>query len=139
MAQRIKEVMTPDPVTVEANAPIAEAAKAMRESDIGTVIVLDRGKVSGLVTDRDIVVRGIAEGADPRSTPVRKVCSSNPLTLSPSDDVDKAVKVMREKSVRRLPVVEGSRPVGIVSIGDLAMDKDPKSALADISAAPPNK
>ena len=139
MAQRIKEVMTPDPVTVEANAPIAEAAKAMRESDIGTVIVLDGGKVSGLVTDRDIVVRGIAEGADPRSTPVRKVCSSNPLTLSPSDDVDKAVKVMREKSVRRLPVVEGSRPVGIVSIGDLAMDKDPKSALADISAAPPNK
>jgi len=139
MVQRIKEVMTPDPVTVEANAPIAEAAKAMREGDIGTVIVLDGGKVSGLVTDRDIVVRGIAEGADPRSTPVRKVCSSNPLTLSPSDDVDKAVKVMREKSVRRLPVVEGSRPVGIVSIGDLAIDKDPKSALADISAAPPNK
>lgn len=138
MAQRIKEVMTRDPVTVEANAPIAEAAKAMRESDIGTVIVLDGGRVSGLVTDRDIVVRGIAEGADPRSTPVRKVCSSNPLTLSPNDDVDKAVQVMREKSVRRLPVVEDSRPVGIVSIGDLAMDKDPKSALADISAAPPN-
>jgi CBS domain-containing protein len=139
MTQRIKDVMTPNPVTVDASTPIVEAAKAMRQNDIGAVVVMDGGKVSGVVTDRDIVVRAIADGADPRSTQLRQACSSELVTLSPDDDVDKAVKMMRSKSIRRVPVVSDGTAVGMVSIGDLAIEKDPDSALAAISAAPANR
>ncbi len=134
----IEEVMTPDPVTVQASTPITEVAMAMRDEDIGDVIVLDDGKICGIVTDRDVVVRALAEGRDPSSTKVADICSRDLTTVAPGDPIDKAVKLMRERSIRRIPVVQGDRPVGIVSIGDLAQDRDPESALADISAAPPN-
>jgi CBS domain-containing protein len=110
----------------------------MRDEDIGDVIVMDDGKVCGIVTDRDVVVRALAEDRDPKSTKVAEICSRDLTTIAPGDPIDKAVKLMRERSIRRLPVVQGDRPVGIVSIGDLAQDRDPESALADISAAPPN-
>jgi CBS domain-containing protein len=137
MAQRIEDVMTPNPVTLESSSPLGDAAKAMRENDIGQVIVMEDGRVCGVITDRDIVVRGLAEGAD-MSTPISRVCSADLVTVSPDDDVDEAVRMMRERAIRRLPVVRDGKPIGVVSLGDLAKEKDPKSALADISSAPAN-
>jgi len=138
MAQRIREVMTSDPVTIGASATIQEAAQAMRQADIGDVIVMQDSKVCGILTDRDIVVRALADGKDPKSTRVQEICTRELATLSPSDSVDDAVEVMRQQAVRRVPVVEGKKPVGVVSLGDLAVERDRRSALADISAAPAN-
>jgi CBS domain-containing protein len=91
------------------------------------------------VTDRDVVIRAVAQGRDPKSTPVREICSSDLVTLSPDDSVGEAVKLMRERNVRRLAVLEGNKPVGIVAIGDLAVERDPNSDLGNISSAPPNR
>jgi CBS domain-containing protein len=111
----------------------------MREGDVGDVIVTQGGQVTGIVTDRDIVVRAIAEGRAPDSTPVSEVATSDVRALEPTQSVDEAVQAMREHDIRRLPVVDGGRPVGIVSLGDLAVERDPDSALADISAASPDQ
>ena len=137
---RIEEVMTPDPVTIPIGSSIAEAARLMREGDIGAMIVVDEDdQVEGILTDRDIAVRAVADDRDPTQTRVGEVASTDLETLSPSSSVKDAVKLMRERSVRRLPVVDGGRPVGMVSIGDLAEELDPRSALADISRAPANR
>jgi CBS domain-containing protein len=138
MAQTISQVMTTDPWTVQEDAPIQEAARIMRDADIGDVIVLrGDGSVCGIVTDRDLVVRALAEGADPKAT-VAEVCRHSVVSISSGDPVDQASPLMREYNIRRLPVIDDSRLVGIVTLGDLAIDRDPKSALADISKAPPN-
>jgi CBS domain-containing protein len=134
----VQDMMTPDPITLPETASLVDAAQKMREAGIGDVVVLDDGAVCGIVTDRDIVVRGIAEGRDPRSTTLAEVCSRELTTLSPDDQVGTAARLMREHAVRRLPVVKRGRPVGILTIGDLAVQQDPESALADVSAAPPN-
>ena len=139
MAETIRDVMTTNPVTVEASASVTDASKLMQQHDIGNVIVVENGQVQGIVTDRDVVVRGIAAGRDPSGTSVREVCSSDPTTLAPDQSVDEAIRLMRELDVRRLPVVENGRAAGIVSLGDLAVDRDPDSVLADISAADPNR
>ena len=138
MADQVDTVMTRDPRTVSADAPLGDVARTMRDADIGDVIVLEGDQVTGIVTDRDLVVRGIAEGKDPGSTPVSEVCTSDPTTLSPQQSVDEAVQAMRYRDVRRLPVVENGRPVGIVTIGDLAVERDTDSVLAEISAESPN-
>lgn len=137
--QSIREVMSSDPVVVEAEASVREAAVKMRDGDIGAVIVTKKGTVGGIVTDRDVAVRAVAEGRDPDTATVSEICSGEVVTLSPDDPVDQAVRLMRERAIRRVPVVEGKRPVGMVSIGDLAMERDQDSALADISAAPGNR
>jgi CBS domain-containing protein len=137
MGKSIRDVMTADPRCVKSDTPIAEAAKAMKDADAGAVIVQDNGSPSGIVTDRDIAIRAVAEGRDPTSTPVSEVATTDIATLSADDSVEDAVQVMRERNVRRLPVVDGDKTVGIVSLGDLAQEKDKDSALADISAAPP--
>ena len=138
MAQKVRDVMTQNPVTMPRTAAVTEAAKRMRDEDIGDVIVMNDGDMCGLVTDRDIVVRAVAEGADPQFTKLGEICSGDVVTVGPDDSIEAAVRVMRERAVRRVPVVEGNRPVGIVSIGDLAIERDEGSALADISAAESN-
>jgi CBS domain-containing protein len=138
--QSIREVMTAAPETVATSSTLAEAARKMREIDAGAMVVVDeKGKVSGIVTDRDIAVRAVAEGKDPTQTKVQEVATTDLAILSPTDTVVEAVKLMREKAVRRLPVVEDGKAVGIVSIGDLAVERDRPSLLADISAAEPSK
>ncbi len=137
--REIREIMTPNPISLPATASTLEAARAMRDADIGDVVVLDGQQICGILTDRDVVVRAIAEGRDPAVTPLREICSRNLTALSPQDSLEDAVRLMREKAIRRLPVVENHRAVGIVSIGDLALEKDLQSALGDISAAPPNR
>jgi CBS domain-containing protein len=138
MVKTIREVMTPDPVCLTENATVAEAARQMRDSDIGDVLVADGRALRGVITDRDIVIRGIATGRDPNTTTVSEIVSADPICLAPDDDVSKAVDLMRRHALRRLPVCEDERIVGIVSIGDLAIEQDSRSALADISAAPAN-
>jgi CBS domain-containing protein len=140
MAQAIKDVMTPDPVCVGPHDSAAEAARSMRDVDSGAILVAEDGHLKGLLTDRDIVVRAIAEGRDPAQVHVHEICSSDVQALRPDDDVDRAIQLMRDRHVRRIPVVdEGDHPVGIVSIGDLALVRDQTSALADISGAPANQ
>ena len=138
MAQTIADVMTPNPVTLSADASVVEAALVMRDNDIGDVIVCDDQTVCGIVTDRDLVVRALAERVDPEQVALRDICTKQVTTVQPDTSVDEAVKLMRENALRRLPVVDGLRPVGVVSLGDLATTQDPKSALADISSAAPN-
>jgi CBS domain-containing protein len=139
MAERIQDVMTTNPETLPESTTVREAAEAMRANDIGDVVVVDdNGKLSGILTDRDIVVRVVAEGRDPRTTRIGDIASRDLTAVSPDDPVDRAVQLMRDKAIRRLPAVDKGKPVGIVSIGDLALDRDPGSALAEISAAPPN-
>jgi CBS domain-containing protein len=138
MADTIREVMTENPTSVEAGATLKEAAELMAREDIGNVLVVENGEVQGIVTDRDIVVRGIAKGENPEDTSVREVASTDVEVLSPDDSIEDAIKKMEEKDIRRLPVVEDGKPVGIVSLGDLAKAKDEDSALADISSAQPN-
>jgi CBS domain-containing protein len=138
MAQTIRDVMTRDPISYPESTTVADAAKAMRDRDTGDVLVESNGAVCGIVTDRDIVVRVVAEGKDPSACTLGEMCSHTITTVAPDDPVDKAVQIMREKAVRRLPVCEGDHAIGIVSLGDLAVERDPQSALADISAAPPN-
>ena len=138
MKQNIGEVMTPNPKALAQSATIMEAACAMRENDIGDVVVLDNGRLCGILTDRDIVVRALAAGCDPNRTSVGEICSRALVTLAPEDSTGQAVRVMREHAIRRLPIEDRGRVVGIVSLGDVAVDADRRSALADISAAPPN-
>ena len=131
--------MTRDPRTVDASDTVVDAARVMRDSDIGDVVVIEDGNVTGIVTDRDIVVRGVAEGRDPDSTAVSEVCTTGVETIEPSASVDDALGLMREKDIRRLPVTKNGRPVGIISLGDLAVEREPDSTLADISAASPDQ
>jgi CBS domain-containing protein len=139
MAKRVKDIMTTNPIAMPHSAPVAVAARAMRDAAIGDVIVLNGDRVFGIVTDRDIVVRGLAEGRDPARAKLGEICSRTLSTIAPAEDVDRAVQLMRDNAIRRLPVVENGRPVGIVSIGDLAVARARQSALATISGAPPNR
>lgn len=139
MPERVSELMTTDPVAMTNEATVQDAAVAMRDRDIGDVVVTKTdGSVCGIVTDRDIVVRAVAEGADPAAMTLEDVCSHELISVAPDDPVAAAVKAMEDHAVRRLPVMDNGTLVGIVSIGDLAVERDPSSALADISAAPPN-
>lgn len=139
MAQTVREVMTRDVVTLPRDASIVEAAKLMRDNGIGDVVVTDGDRAEGIVTDRDIVIRAVADGKEPGSVRLDQVVSEDLTAVAPDDSVDRAVQIMRERAIRRLPVVEAGKPVGIVSLGDLAVEHDPGSALADISEEPPDR
>jgi CBS domain-containing protein len=138
MAQSIREIMTADPRTVETGATVAEAAREMRDGDVGSVVVIENGAVAGIVTDRDIAVRVVAEGLDPDATRVSEVATMRPVTLTVDQSVDDAIRLVREQNVRRIIVLQDGRPAGIVSLGDLAIERDTDSALADIASEPAN-
>jgi len=140
MAKQVRELMSKDPIKLDANSPITEAAKQMRSANVGAVVVEEKGKIAGIVTDRDIAIRAVADGRDPKSTRLADICSKDLTTISPDDNVDRAIEVMREKAIRRVPVVDGqNQVVGILSLGDLALDRDSRSVLGQISGAPPNQ
>lgn len=138
MAKSVRDVMTPNPILLPASTPVLEAARQMRENDIGDVVVEKAGKLCGIVTDRDIVIRAVAEGKNVETTDLESICSKEVTSVSPDQSEEEAVRLMRQKSIRRLPVIENGKVVGIVSLGDLAIDKDPQSVLGKISAAPAN-
>ena len=138
MAQSIREVMTSDPRTVDVSATVADAAREMRDGNVGAIVVTREGTTHGIVTDRDIALRAVAEGRDPSSTSVEEICTPSVQTLTPDQTVEEAIRLMQEQDIRRLPIVQDGRPAGIVSLGDLAVERDPDSVLADISSAAPN-
>jgi CBS domain-containing protein len=139
MAHTVRDIMTTQPVMVEPTTTVAEIARQMDREDIGEVLVADQGRLCGLVTDRDIVVRAIAEGRDPASTRVDEICTHEVFSVSPDDSVDEAIRIMGDRAIRRIAVIEDGDPVGVISIGDIAVVRDPESALGEISAAPPDE
>ncbi|TVP83988.1 MAG: CBS domain-containing protein [Thioalkalivibrio sp.] len=134
----VREVMTLNPIILNHAASTQEAAQHMRDAGVGDVLVHQDGRLLGIITDRDIVVRVVADGKSPELTTLGDCCSEELHTLEPDMDAEEAVATMREFAIRRIPVVEQGQVVGIVSIGDLAIERDEHSALADISAEAPN-
>jgi ATP-dependent Lon protease len=137
--QKIQDVMTRQVHSVSEAASVREIARMMRDEKIGDVLVTDaQGKLCGIITDRDVVVRAVAETDDLESLRAKDICTDQIVTLDASSGVDDAVKLMTEKAIRRIPVVENDMPIGIVTIGDLAAQREPASALGQISQAAPN-
>jgi CBS domain-containing protein len=138
MGQAIKEIMTTDLVTRPGSTSLQDGARLMRDRDIGDILVMEGERLQGIVTDRDIVVRCVADRGDISSATLADACSPELVTVSPDTEIREAARIMADRAVRRLPVVEDGRPVGIVSLGDLAVEQDPESALGGISAASPD-
>ena len=123
---KVKDLMTPSPTVCRPEDTASQAATLMKQEDCGAIPVVEGGKLVGIVTDRDIVVRAVAAGKDPRSTPVSLVMSADPVTLSPDADADEAQRLMAESQVRRLPVVENGHLVGILVTAQLARRESPR-------------
>jgi CBS domain-containing protein len=119
MAKSVREMMTSNPTSIDASKPVADAARIMRDEDVGSLPVSEQGRLIGVITDRDIVIRVIAEGRDDAAS-VADVVSRNPVTVSPDADLDEALELMARHQIRRLPVVEEDRLVGIVAQADVA-------------------
>ena len=134
---KVSDVMTAAPVGVYYSQTIGETARIMRDTQVGAVLVVNEGQLAGVVTDRDLVVRGLAEGQGPDS-PVGPLCSGDLVGVAANAEVYQAEQLMREHAVRRLPVIDEGQVVGIVSMGDLAITGDTDSPLADVSRAQPN-
>jgi CBS domain-containing protein len=117
---KVRELMTKQPTTVEPDATVGEVATLMKQEDCGSIPVVQGGRLVGIVTDRDIVVRGVAAGVDPKTQRVSKVMSSDPVTVGPDEDVMDAEKKMADRQIRRLPVVEGGKLVGIIVTAQIA-------------------
>jgi len=138
MDKKIRDIMTPDPVGVYYDQTLAETARVMRDAGVGAVLVVNGDSLSGVATDRDLVVRGLAEGAGPDS-PVGPVCSAKLIGVDADADVTEAQRLMSENAVRRLPVIADGQIVGIVSMGDLAaFGTEEQSPLSEVTKADPN-
>ncbi|MGH3051689.1 MAG: CBS domain-containing protein, partial [Gaiellaceae bacterium] len=109
-----RDVMTSNPTACEPRASVVDAAKVMAQEDVGSIPIVEGDRLIGVVTDRDIVIRVVAEGREPQSVTVGDVASRDLVTVSPDEDLDRALELMAENQVRRLPVVEGDKLVGIV-------------------------
>ena len=120
----VSELMTNQPVTVRPEDTIAQAATCMREEDCGSIPVVRDGKLVGIVTDRDITVRAVAAGKDPKRTPVSEIMSADPVTVTPDTDAEEASRLMAEFQVRRLPVVDDGKLVGLVVTAQIARRED---------------
>jgi CBS domain-containing protein len=138
--QKVREVMTDRPRCVSPETPISDAARLMRSEDVGLLPILEGEKVTGVVTDRDIVIQAVAEEKDPRGMPVREVASRELVTIGPDEDLSEALRLMASYQVRRLPVVdEDSRLVGVLSQADVAREakeKDVGQMVEEISQTP---
>ncbi len=134
---KIKDIMTDDLAVISPDATVIEAAQLMQKHDVGVVPVCEGTNIVGLVTDRDIVVRNIAHGKDPNHTPVRDVMTTQVKAISPETSLSQAAGIMATQQVRRLPVIEEDRLIGMVSLGDLATkakyDVEVSTTLGEIS------
>jgi len=117
---KVSDLMTSDPATVGPDDPCSRAAALMKEEDCGAIPVVRDGKLVGIVTDRDITIRAVAEGRDPKTLAVSNIMSADPITIAPDTDADEATRMMAEFQVRRLPVVENGRLLGIIVTAQLA-------------------
>ena len=124
--------MTDPAIVVSSNNSVYDTAQVMREHNIGSVpVVNDNQQVVGIITDRDIVIRDVARGLDPKDTPVSLVMSGNVKCISSDTEIDEAASIMSRDKVRRIPVVEGNKVIGLVALGDLALCMDYKIECAD--------
>lgn len=134
---KVKEIMSKQIASVQSEEPVERAAQLMKQYDCGSIPVCCHGKVAGIVTDRDIAVRCIAEGKDTRQEKIKDIMTSSPATGSPEMDVHDAARIMSEKQIRRLPIVDDSGLVGIVALGDISVEPNLRDsagcALKDIS------
>jgi CBS domain-containing protein len=129
MGQHVRDVMTPGVQTVRLTDTAADAARMMRDSDVGSLPVLSAGNEPvGIVTDRDIAIRVVAEGRDPNTVRVSEIYSENPVTVEPDQPLDEALRLMAQHKVRRLPVVEDGRLVGVLAQADVALAEKAKKA-----------
>jgi CBS domain-containing protein len=123
MAKSVRELMSSNPRTIESDQPVVEAAKVMKDEDVGLVPVVEGDRLVGTVTDRDISIRVVAEGKDPSSVKVQEIASTDLVTIDPQQDLDEALRLMAQHQVRRLPVVEeDGRLVGVVAQADVARE-----------------
>jgi CBS domain-containing protein len=128
MAKKIREVMTTNPRTVEPTTPIVDAARMMRDEDVGPIPIVENNQCAGILTDRDIVLRVVAEGRDPATTTVGDVASRDLITIDPEQTLDEAARLMAQHQVRRLPVCEeDGNLVGIIAQADLALTAPEKT------------
>jgi CBS domain-containing protein len=137
MDAKVRDLMTPGPIGVDYHQTIGEAARVMREWGVGALLVVRDQSLHGLVTDRDLVVRAVAEDRGP-DTAVGVLSSGDLVGVAADAGAAEAVRLMREHAVRRLPVIDDGQVAGMVSLGDLALQDDPDSALAKVSMASPN-
>jgi CBS domain-containing protein len=127
MGKKISEAMTSNPCAIDADKSVAYAAQMMRDENVGFAPIVERDRITGTLTDRDIAVKVVAEGKDPQTTTVRTIASKDLVTVDPDEDLDQALKLMAQHQVRRLPVVEGGgRLVGVVAQADVAREAKPK-------------
>ncbi|TMD97417.1 MAG: CBS domain-containing protein [Chloroflexi bacterium] len=138
MAQTVRDVMTKDPVSMSSDASVMDAAKAMSDMRIGAVVVMEKDKPCGIVTDRDITVRAVATGSDPAKTKLADICSHDIAAVRPDQTVDDAVQMMKSHDVKRVLVMDDSKIEGIVSLGDLSRLGKDQDVQEDISRAEPN-
>jgi CBS domain-containing protein len=136
--RKVRDIMSAAPVCMAPGESVSAAARAMKQQGIGTVLVLTDGRLSGLVTDRDITVQVLAENRDPRTTRIGDICGGELVVLGPDDDLAEASRLVRDRAVRRIPVLRDGTPVGVVSIGDLALESDATSVRSGMYSAPPN-
>lgn len=139
MGRNVREVMTTRPRSVRADTPLREVAELMETEDVGVIPVVDGDRLLGMITDRDIVVRAVAKGKDPESTRASEVASDELVTVEPEEDLSDALDLMARYQVRRLPVVEDDRLVGVVSQADVALvakEKVTGELVEDISRPP---
>jgi signal-transduction protein with cAMP-binding, CBS, and nucleotidyltransferase domain len=137
MGNSVKEVMSTNLIALDTSRTALDAAIAMATNNVGDVVVTDSHGICGIVTDRDLVIRVLAADKSTETT-LGEICSKDLETLRSTDTVDDAITIMREHAVRRLPVVENNQPIGIVTLGDLALERDPQSVLGAVSGAPPS-
>ena len=127
MAKTVRDTMSTQPASVERSRPVAEAARVMRDQNIGSLPVVEEGRLIGMITDRDIVVRLVAEGRDLESATVGDAYSDQPVAVEPEQELDQALTLMARYQVRRLPVTEGDRLVGILAQADVALEEKEKA------------
>ena len=138
MAKSVRDAMTEDPRSIGASASVVEAARLMREEDIGSLPITDDEKLVGMITDRDITTRVVAEAADAKMTSVGDVYSRDLISVAPDNDLDRGAPTHGSPPVRRLAVVENGRLVGIVAQADIALREDEKKTgeLVEAISAP---
>jgi CBS domain-containing protein len=129
---KIKDIMTSDPACVAPEATLGEVATLMKQEDCGSIPVVRDGKLVGIVTDRDIVIRAVAAGKDPKTAKVSEVMSADPICVSPDDDVREAQRIMADRQVRRLPVVADGQLCGIVVIGQIARREHDEEKVGEV-------
>jgi CBS domain-containing protein len=134
---KVREIMTKDVATLSVDDSVAHAAQLMKQYNVGSLPVCREENVIGIVTDRDIALRSVAQGENSTNQKVRDIMTSNPVVVNAETDIHDAARIMSERQIRRIPVVENNSIVGIVALGDIAVEgklqDDAEKALSNIS------